>query len=207
MPEPLIIAGSYAARALEAAWEVIGSGSANLRFFGRPPRHPLSDAYYTQAAVRYGDHIAKIAAFPTVETLARIGDPRVHTRTDRDGFRNATADYFTDQQAEFEIKVQLCTDLGRMPVEDAAVVWPEDESPYRSVARLTLPVQVAYSPARRQYFDERLSFNPWHALDSHRPLGSIMRARLQPYLIAQDGRQQSNRVQPAEPRFHTDVPD
>ncbi|WP_418955610.1 hypothetical protein [Streptomyces tritici] len=31
--------------------------------------------------------------------------------------------------------------------------------------------------ARRRYADDVLSFSPWHALEAHRPLGSIMRSR------------------------------
>ncbi len=95
--------------------------------------------------------------------------------------RNAVVAYFEENAAEYELRVQLCTDLERMPVEDASVEWPEDESPYRPVARITLPIQAAYSPARRVFADDVLSFSPAHGLAEHRPLGSIMRARLRAY--------------------------
>ena len=41
--------------------------------------------------------------------------------------------------------------------------------------------QQAYSHARRVFADDILSFNPWHCVDAHRPLGSIMRARIKAY--------------------------
>lgn len=63
-----------------------------------------------------------------------------------------------------------------MPVEDASVPWPEELSPHQTVAVLHLPAQDPYSGARRRYADDVLSFNPWHALEAHRPLGSIMRS-------------------------------
>ena len=96
-------------------------------------------------------------------------------------FRDATVAYFREHGAEFEIRVQLCTSLDTMPVEDASVQWPEAESPYRPVARLVLPRQEAMSEARRMFFNEAMSFRPSHSLAAHRPLGSLMRARLETY--------------------------
>ena len=76
------------------------------------------------------------------------------------------------------VTFQLCTDLTKMPVEDASVEWDERLSPFLTVARITAQPQNAYSDARRVWVDEQLSFSPWHSLASHRPLGNIMRARL-----------------------------
>jgi hypothetical protein len=44
---------------------------------------------------------------------------------------------------------------------------------------LTLPQQDLDSPRGRKLaeFVEKLSFDPWHALVAHRPLGNMMRAR------------------------------
>jgi hypothetical protein len=35
-----------------------------------------------------------------------------------------------DRPYEFDIQVQLCADLPRMPVEDVTVEWPEQLSPF-----------------------------------------------------------------------------
>lgn len=207
VPEAAIVVGSKVARAAEAGLEAVGLKSANLKFFGRPPLHPLSHPYYTQVPVRYGDYIAKLAAYPTDATLAAVGDPAVDAAHDDNAFRHALVATLAGHGAEFDVRAQLCTDLATMPVEDAVPEWPEDQSPYRTVARLTIPAQDAYSEARRRYFDERLAFNPWHALAAHRPLGSVNRARLKPYEAAQDLRQRQNGVRPAEPRSLAEVPD
>ena len=45
-----------------------------------------------------------------------------------------------------------------MPVEDASVQWPEDESPYRAVARLVLPQQDAMSEARLRTYGALVQF-------------------------------------------------
>lgn len=206
VPESVIVAGSHVARGAEAVLETVGLSSGNLKFFGRPPVHPASHNYYSQAPVRFGEYVAKVAAVPSDRTLAAIGDSHIDT-SDDNAFRNAMVAYFARNGAEFDIRVQLCTDLETMPIEDAVVEWSEEQSPYRTVARLILSTQNAYTEERRRYFDERLAFNPWHALEEHRPLGSIMRARLQPYLAAQDSRQRANGATPAEPRSHAEVPD
>jgi hypothetical protein len=85
--------------------------------------------------------------------------------------------YFAVHDGVWELRAQLMTDPGAMPVEDASVPWPETESPYRTVARITVPRQEAWSDAKVAALDDGLAFSPWHGLAAHRPLGSIMRAR------------------------------
>lgn len=204
--EGVVVAASRAARGVEAALESVGGGSGHLRFFGKPPTHPLSDSYFTQAPIRHGAYIAQLSAVPTTETLAAISDTAADTADD-DVFRHMVQRYFERREAVFEIRVQLCTDLATMPIEDASVVWPEEQSPHRTVAHLILPMQDAWTEARRAYFEERLSYNPIHALEEHRPLGSIMRARMAIYPQTQAFRQDSFGVRPAEPSNLSEVPD
>ena len=206
-PEALKRAVSGVARAGEAVVEALGGSSPTLDFFGHPKRNPLADTYYSQAALRYGDHVAKIAAFPASPDLLALVDQTVDTGKDPDAFRAAVVEYLRTRDAEFELRVQLCTDLERMPVEDASAAWPEDESPYVPVARLLLPMQNAHSPARRAYFDDVLSFRPGHGLAAHRPLGSLMRARLATYPALSAFRHGRNGVAEREPRSLDEVPD
>ena len=207
LPEAAIIGLSYAARGAEAALEAVGLEVGNLKLLGREPLHPVSHPYYSQTPSRYGNYIAKVAAFPSAETLAALGNPHVDTSQDEDAFRTAMVDFFARHGAAFDLRVQLCTNLETMPVEDASVPWPEEQSPYRTVARLTLPAQNTFSDARYRYFEQRLAFNPIHALEEHRPLGGVQRARMQAYLHAQDFRQRANGTTPAEPSSHAEVPD
>jgi hypothetical protein len=84
-------------------------------------------------------------------------------------------------------------------VEDAAVVWPEDESPYVTVARITAPAQNTWSAEKQVAVDAGLSFSPWHALAAHRPLGSVMRARKTAYEQSAKFRAEHNHVAVKEP--------
>ncbi|SEJ91290.1 hypothetical protein SAMN05518849_1183 [Sphingobium sp. AP50] len=201
-----IIAGSRIARGIEAALEAVGLESANLKFIGRPPRHPVSDPYYSQAPIRYGDYIVKLAVFPSNDTLENAGEQNVDVKDD-ETFRHVTESYFQTFEAVYDVKVQLCTNLSNMPIEDASVAWSEAESPYRKVATLILPRQQAFSVARQAYFDDRLAFNPAHALEAHRPLGSIMRARMDAYKHTTAYRRDCNNAAPAEPTSLAEVPD
>jgi len=115
--------------------------------------------------------------------------------------------FFQKDTAVWELRFQPCTDLTKMPVEDASVEWDERLSPYLTVARITAQPQNAYSDARRVWVDEQLSFNPWHGLGSHRPLGGIMRARLKSYQASSHFRHTAEGRPLAEPRSIEELPD
>ena len=70
-----------------------------------------------------------------------------------------------------------------MPIEDASIEWPESESPYRTVAHLLLPRQEIEG-LRQQKVYQNLSFNVWHTLTTHRPLGGINRVRRVAYALS-----------------------
>ena len=199
---------STTARTLNAAAKVVtGQDVPRLDFFGHAPLHPLAESYHSQAAIRYGDHVAKVALFPTsAEQVARSGET-LDPGADPDVFRNATAAYFRDHDAVFELRVQLCTDLESMPIEDASVLWSEQDSPYVTAATLTLPRQDALSPARVGFVENRMSFRPGHSLEAHRPLGSLMRARLGVYSALAAFRMTQDAAAAIEPKTLEEVPD
>ena len=101
----------------------------------------------------------------------------------------ALAARLRDGEAVFDFKVQSQADPVRMPVEDASVEWHEKEpapgelaEPYAwskpvTVAALRIPSQRVKPLNELGSECERLSFNPWHALAAHRPMGGINRLR------------------------------
>jgi hypothetical protein len=64
----------------------------------------------------------------------------------------------------------------KMSVEDVVTPWAETRAPFVRVARITIPAQV-FNTAKQNESCENLSYNPWHALPAHRPLGTINRMR------------------------------
>jgi hypothetical protein len=117
-----------------------------------------------------------------------------------DGLRDAVVDHFARDGGTWALRVQLCTDVDTMPIEDAAVAWPEAQSPWVTVARVHAGPQAAYGDELVRPIDEGMQFNPWHALAAHRPLGSIMRVRKAVYAMSKRFRAERTGIEIAEPR-------
>jgi Catalase len=81
------------------------------------------------------------------------------------------------QEAVFDFKVQLQTDPVAMPVEDVSAEWNEDDSKPIVVATLRIPPQEVDAFGELATKCEAMSFNPWHALAEHRPMGGMNRLR------------------------------
>ena len=122
-----------------------------------------------------------------------------------DVLREAVSEYFATKGGEWEFRVQLCTDLDTMPIEDASVVWPEETSPYIAVGRLQVDPQPSWDPAMVAAVDEGLAFSPWHGLAAHRPLGSVMRARNSTYTSSVEFRGKHNGCPIHEPKTAADL--
>jgi hypothetical protein len=204
LPQPVKSAVSLVSRATEAGLETIGLSSKTLSFFGHPPFHPLAEAYFSQAPMRWGDYVGKIGFFPTDEMLATIRAIKINDRGEN-GFRSAMLNHFAQHGASFELRVQLATDLESTSIEDAAQEWPEADNPYRRVGKLNMASQTAWSSDRDAYFD-RLSFRPANSLVTYRPLGQVMRARLAVYGALVAFRQERNGQSVASPNSAADVP-
>ena len=207
VPDVVKEAVSDISRVTNEALKAVGVDSAKLDFFGDSRIHPMAEAYYSQVPIRYGNYIAKLAVVPVSASQRALADAKVDVDGDKDpnALRTATVGYLRDNDAEFDVRIQLCTNLEKMPVEDATIEWSEDESPYKTVARIRLPKQEAYSEARQQYV-ERLSFSVAHCLEAHRPLGSVMRARLKAYPEMARVRRQGNNQPLTEPISIDEVP-
>ena len=103
-----------------------------------------------------------------------------------------------ERGVEFDFAVQLQTDPQRMPVEHDGIEWPERLSPFVTVARLRIPAQRFDTPAQLAFADN-LSYNPWHSLAEHRPLGNQNRARRAIYRSLSELRQAMNHAAHIEP--------
>ena len=194
LPEGFKSAVSSTMRNFNRVLHALGTESPKADFYGHPFSHPLADAYFSQAPIRYGDHVAKLGAVPASTAQESLRDWRLDSGLDEDGFRHATVAFIRTNETVFELRAQLWTDAETQPIEDASVEWPTNKSPYTTVATIRVPAQDAYSPARQHYFDEVMTFRPAHCLAAHRPLGSVMRARLQVYRALSTFRHNENGV-------------
>jgi hypothetical protein len=117
----------------------------------------------------------------------------------------------SEGDAKFEIEVQLQrAPIDAMPIDNATVRWPERRSAFEPVATLTIPRQVFWpepgmpsaiqeATQRMMALGENMSFNPWHALEAHTPLGQINTARRHIYTAISTFRRRENAVDQALP--------
>jgi hypothetical protein len=198
---------SSVAQTAEEGLELVGDKSAFLKGFGHPPTHPLGETYHTAVPLRFGDYVGKMHLVPVSSNLTALRGKYVDHPDSWNCVKDSIVKFFQTDTAVWELRVQLCTDLTRMPVEDASVDWDEHLSPSLTIARVTVQPQNAYSNPRRVWVDEQLSFNPWHSLAAHRPLGNIMRARFKAYQASSHFRHSAEGRQMVEPRSIEEMPD
>jgi hypothetical protein len=162
--------------------------------FSRMQTSPLETRYYSNVPFLLGDGQA-------VEYSLKPRSPkrtRIPVRASDNYLREAMARTLAAEDWTIDFMVQVQTDPHRMPVEDATVKWPERLSPYVPVAELRLPRQRFDSPAQLAFADN-LSYNPWHSVEAHRPLGNQNRARKRMYQELARLRQSMNQIPHIEP--------
>lgn len=92
----------------------------------------------------------------------------------------------------FDFGIQLYKENAGFKVEDGTNLWSENVSPFIKVATITIPKQKFMTDQKLAYCDA-LSFQPWHALEQHRPLGGINRTRKVVYEAISASRHRTNR--------------
>ncbi|MFM0355486.1 catalase family protein [Paraburkholderia nemoris] len=85
-----------------------------------------------------------------------------------------------------------------LSVEDSMIEWDEAVAPFYEVATIHIP-QQEFATSERERFGESLSFNPWHSLPEHRPLGVLNRLRKIVYDRISRVRHEMNSVDGREP--------
>lgn len=86
-----------------------------------------------------------------------------------------------------------------MSVENSQDEWNESDAPFIRVATIEIPRQEFDTPEKNRHC-ENLSFNPWHALPEHRPLGVVNRLRKVIYPYISESRHMLNAAPRIEPR-------
>jgi hypothetical protein len=183
------------------AWDEL---LAFLRVLQSPPVNLLLSTYWTMGAVRHGDYIAKVRFAPVPAFAAAVIRRTLDPASAAEVYRPALIAELQERPYEFDIQVQLCADLAQMPVEDVTVEWPEELSPFVTVAKLRFPQQNISGDDNLEKMDA-LSFTPWRVTAEHRPLGNIMRVRKEVYRHSSILRHKLNRQQRTEPRGADEV--
>jgi hypothetical protein len=185
----------------EWAWEELGAflTLVQVKFVNL-----LLSTYWTMGAVRHGDYIAKVRVAPVQSYADRVVQRALDPTSTEQVFRPALVAELRERPYEFDVQVQLSTDLTRMPVDKTTVRWPESLSPFVTVAKLRLPQQDIGGEDNFERMD-KTSMSPWRVTEEHRPLGSIMRARKEVYRQSSILRHQINHQERKEPKNLAEV--
>ncbi|KAJ9615438.1 hypothetical protein H2200_001513 [Cladophialophora chaetospira] len=158
-----------------------------------PNHHFLAYTMYSQSAYRWGLYVVKYALFPTGETQRRLSEKSMEEGSDPEQHSIWLQDFFSHNDATYDLRVQLCENLQDQPVESCAEEWDEEKYPFQTVARVVFPQgQDCFDAKRRTFWEERMGLNVWYGLDEHRPLGSANRLRKRLYQESQRFRRKLN---------------
>ncbi|MEL7560782.1 catalase family protein [Stutzerimonas chloritidismutans] len=148
-----------------------------LQTLAPAPQTPVATTYNSVAPYKFGQHNIKYRVIPAPERCPAYELPEQNH--DLPNFlRQALYQQLSLDRvpACFELQVQRQNAEHYMPIEDTSIEWDEALSPFETVADIRLPAQDFDSPEQNLNCDN-LSFNPWHALPAHRPIGGINRLR------------------------------
>jgi Catalase len=153
-----------------------------VKQLGAPVASLATTRYFSALPVQYGPYAVHYALVPGATPDGAGASP------------GHSPEYLGEELAArlrrgpvvYDFRVQFYVDEVRTPIEDASVEWREQDAPFVTVARLTLLAQDPDSERGRRLaqYVEKLSFDPWHALEAHRPLGNMMRARNVAYRLS-----------------------
>jgi catalase len=153
----------------------------------------LNTQFYGVSAYKLGnENVVKYSMKPCSEAKAADVD-----RSQPNFLRDEMAAHLKDRDACFYFMVQLQVPGKNMPVEDTTVEWTESESPFVPVARIDIKKQTF---VENQETCEQLSYNPWHSLPEHQPLGVMNRVRKSLYLGVSRYRRSMNNAPLCEPK-------
>ena len=154
--------------------------------------HSFKIPYWSTQPFRYGSETSAVKYFlkPSADNKLIIDN------TSHDNYlRMNMAKTLEVNEIHFDFYVQFQTNPDTMPIEDPTIAWT---SPFIKIADIKILPQVFDTPAQME-FGENLSFDIWHSLPEHRPLGNFNRARKKAYEQLSKFRHEHNHLPVLEP--------
>jgi hypothetical protein len=136
--------------------------------------NPLQIQYFSASAFQLGTGTDRQAVKFSVKPVSQTTDP-MPENPGHDFLREMMKATLKMGDVTMKFLMQPKTD-DSLSVEDCMHEWKEEVAPFHEVATITIPTQEFDTPVINN-LGESLSFNIWHALPEHRPLGSLNRMR------------------------------
>lgn len=169
---------------LYKSYGFLGMFKAMARFakvIGKKFTSFATETFSTVLPIRNGDYAVKLRIRPVSAVTAKASKADL-TLDLKEHLKSAPLEY--------AVELQFYTDAETTPIEDASVEWPESETPFITVGSLTIPAQSLAGAEYDKFAAsvELMKFDPWNAIEAHKPLGNIMRARKHAYYASQTER-------------------
>jgi len=166
-----------------------------LKTLAPAPESPVATTYSSVAPFKLGPNNIKYRVIPAPQDCPSYTLPKQNE--DLPNFlRSALYQQLSLDRmpACFALQVQRQNPQQYMPIEDTSIEWDESISPFETVATIKVPGQD-FDSTEQNLFCDNLSFNPWHSLPEHRPIGGINRLRKAVYEAVSVYRHQRNGVE------------
>jgi hypothetical protein len=160
-------------------------------------KHPAEIPYFSTTPYRFGDEskAVKYAVMPSPENKLLYPDVK-----SKDFLGVNFAATIKENPLVYDFYIQFQTDPVKMPVEDPTVEWTSE---FIKVATIRIPKQIIDTNERKT-IGENLSYNIWHCLAEHRPIGIFNRLRKFIYEEMYSFRHKYNNVADKEPEARDD---
>ena len=153
---------------------------------------PLSLKYYSTTPYAWKEGAVKYAIFPTGDFTREVQDD-----TSENYLREQMKSDLSKKSSSFDFYIQK-GDLKVHPIENASAHWDEGRAPFQKVATIHIPKQN-FDTTEQNTLAENLSFDPWHSLVDHTPIGGINRMRKVVYYGITKYRHEKNGVRMEDP--------
>src|SRR5262249_29179716 len=133
------------------------------------------ETYFSGASIRFGPYAIKFQFRPS--EVIKADRPKGKSPNH---LHEELAQRLKTQAVKFDFVAQFFVNEKVTHIEDGNLVeWTEANSPIIKLAELIIEPRDLDSAESKSTFNfvDNLSFNPWHAISDHRPLGNVMRAR------------------------------
>jgi Catalase len=158
--------------------------------------NPLQVRYFSASAFQHGTGADRIAVKFSVKPDSDAVDP-MPDNPGPDFLRDMMKASLRRGGVNLKFLIQPRTS-DQLSVEDCMHEWKEESAPFYEVAAIHIPNQDFDTPEMNK-LGETISFNVWHALPEHRPLGCINRMRKIVYERISRVRNEMNAAQRKEP--------
>lgn len=150
------------------------------------PTSPFDIQFWSTTAFRFGDNNKAVKYSFKPCSGYQSPEPKEYTK---DYLSDAMQTHLSNANVCFDFMVQFQNDPVDMPIEDPSVNWDESDSPFITLAQLTIEQQDFRSDSAIAECEKK-TFNPWQSLAQHKPLGRLNLVRLLIYQQLANLRQQ-----------------